>query len=178
MNKSDYQKYLQGEHWQKRRRQFLADNQHCEVCGIPRWLANIAYDQDLHVHHKSYANVGAEQDDDLAAICRRCHDIEHHNRSDFRPVKTATCEVCAAKHYNIYSDHCHKCAGVMWYGVAEAIDWTADEVLFSGCPLWETALQHIVWDIAHQGVKNFDHVRSELERHIKSALTPFFPEGE
>jgi ribosomal protein L37E len=107
MNSKEHQQYLAGEWWQKRRRAFLAEVPFCETCGLPRWLARIAYDQDLHVHHLSYEHIGAEHDRDLQALCRRCHELEHQGRSDFKqPPRQAICRPCGKIHYNIYSDLC------------------------------------------------------------------------
>jgi hypothetical protein len=110
MNSKEHQQYLAGEWWQKRRRAFLAEVPFCETCGLPRWLARIAYDQDLHVHHLSYEHIGAEHDRDLQALCRRCHELEHQGRSDFKqPPRQAICRPCGKIHYNIYSDLCDGC---------------------------------------------------------------------
>jgi hypothetical protein len=81
----------------------------CYTCTIPRWLAEIAYDQDLNVHHKSYKNLGNEDWDDLEPLCRRCHEIEKFGRSDLRAPKTAECTRCGDTHWNPYSDICVVC---------------------------------------------------------------------
>ena len=44
-------------------------------------MSVIAYDQDLHVHHKNYQNIGAELDSDLEVLCRRCHEVETFGES-------------------------------------------------------------------------------------------------
>lgn len=68
-SKMDYQEYLQSEHWQKTRKATLADrNYRCEQCGR-RW--------PLHVHHLTYANLGAERPEDLQVLCEDCHRSEH-----------------------------------------------------------------------------------------------------
>jgi hypothetical protein len=74
----------------------------------------MAYDQDLHAHHTSYAHIGMEEEiDDLEAPCRRCHDIEHHGRSDLREPKTATCGLCKKKHWNPYANQCDYCERIL-----------------------------------------------------------------
>ncbi len=111
MTKTEYRKYIISADWQGRRKEFLKFNNSCERCEIPRWLAEIAYDQDLNVHHKSYKNLGAEDWDDLESLCRRCHEIEKFNRSDLREPKSGICTSCEAKHWNPYNKYCAVCDG-------------------------------------------------------------------
>ncbi len=68
-SKMDYQKYLQSEHWQNTRKTALTDrNYRCEKCGRRG---------PLHVHHLTYANLGAERPEDLQVLCEQCHRWEH-----------------------------------------------------------------------------------------------------
>lgn len=61
----DYTLYLASDHWQEvRARTIERDGGHCMLCRSRR---------ALQVHHNSYRNLGAEQDDDLVCLCRRCH---------------------------------------------------------------------------------------------------------
>ena len=72
MNKADYQVYLQGEQWQAIRRRALARAKYkCLVCSSPF---------HLHVHHKTYSNVGDELPDDLCVLCSDCHRKVHDGR--------------------------------------------------------------------------------------------------
>jgi hypothetical protein len=113
MNKTEYRKYISSADWQERRKLFLAGKDGlgswCNRCRIPRWLASIAYDQDLHVHHKSYANIGIEKPEDLEILCKRCHEIETFSRSDLRALKVAICSVCGMEHYDVYASICEEC---------------------------------------------------------------------
>jgi hypothetical protein len=64
--------------WQNARRQALHDAQwQCTRCGTSLWLKGRA----AHVHHrKPYLNapgIGTEPLN-LMALCRSCHDAEHH----------------------------------------------------------------------------------------------------
>ncbi len=70
MNKWEYIKYLESEHWQGVRARALnrADDA-CQECGS---------EVDLHVHHLNYENIGNEKDTDLVVICEVCH-IKHHD---------------------------------------------------------------------------------------------------
>lgn len=107
--KTGYRKYIDSEEWQERRREFLIYHDKCERCAIPRWLAEVAYDQDLNVHHKSYGNLGAEDWDALEALCRRCHEIHKFGRSELRAPKSAKCSLCECTHWNPYEDTCGPC---------------------------------------------------------------------
>ena len=123
MKKGEYQQYLQSDHWRDLRKKVLRDCTGCEMCGVPRWLASIAYDQDLHLHHLTYANLGKEDRNDLQVLCARCHEIETFGRSDLRRLKTAECEFCASEHYDVYSRVCEKCVGLLQDGLHWMLDW-------------------------------------------------------
>jgi len=112
VKKSEYAKYLQSNHWQSLRKEVLKHTSSCERCRLPRWLASVAYDQDLNVHHTSYANLGNEDWMDLQVLCRYCHEIETFGRTDLRPVKSARCEMCGEIHYDVYAKLCRTCERV------------------------------------------------------------------
>jgi hypothetical protein len=113
MTKSQYRQYVESEHWQQRRRKFLSASPFCNRCNLPRWLAAIAFDQDLAVHHKNYVNVGAELDGDLEALCRRCHEIETFGRSDLRELWSRPCENCGKLIYDRFHEGaCDYCIGL------------------------------------------------------------------
>jgi len=116
MTKSEYSAYIASEDWQRRRREYLDQRTyeqlgilHCARCQIPRWLAVIAYDQDLHVHHKNYQHLGSEQAEDLSVLCRRCHELETFGRSTLRAIPLFICKQCDAIHFDPYGDHCESC---------------------------------------------------------------------
>jgi hypothetical protein len=109
MTKTEYRAYLQSDHWRAFRLRSIEAWPNCVNCEMPRWLAVIAYDQDLHVHHKNYRSRGRETLADVDNLCRRCHDIESFGRSDLREPKSATCQSCEAKHWNPYCDLCAEC---------------------------------------------------------------------
>ena len=145
--KAEYQKYLQSAHWQQRRKQFITDIGHaCEKCDIPRWLAQIAYQQDLNVHHLNYQNLGHEEDCDLEALCRRCHEIETFGRSDFRAPKKATCEFCAEDHWNVYSSLCDVCLALLGIKrpVSSRFEYT-DPRNNHESQIWESILGELLW---------------------------------
>lgn len=69
MKKYEYKEYLKSDHWQATRKATLASrNYKCEKCGACR---------QLEVHHRTYANVGAERPEDLQVLCEACHRWEH-----------------------------------------------------------------------------------------------------
>ena len=113
MTKSKYREYLGSRHWQKRRKEFLDCGRVCNRCEVPRWLSELVYDQDLHVHHLSYANLGNETDDDLEALCPRCHEIETFGRSDLKELKGHRCKECpqGMMLYDPRVDRCDFCLG-------------------------------------------------------------------
>lgn len=112
MTKSEYQTYLGSEHWLNFRKRILTDRNRCERCYLPRWLAELLYDQDLHLHHRNYASRGHETDEDVEVLCRRCHEIETFNRSDLPAPRKVTCAACGCQHYDPHNSLCHTCETV------------------------------------------------------------------
>lgn len=92
--KTEYRAYIASPGWQARRKEFLCRQSWCNRCEIPRWLAIIAYDQDLHVHHKNYENVGQEKNEDLEPLCRRCHEVETFGSSKLHKPQQVECIEC------------------------------------------------------------------------------------
>lgn len=66
-----YTDYLKSAHWKsfKARYQQSDRPQECIRCGNPRY----------ELHHRSYDHVGAEQLDDVVALCRAHHSRAHKN---------------------------------------------------------------------------------------------------
>lgn len=118
MTKTEYREYIQSPTWQARRKEVLKSIPVCLKCWIPRWLAQVAYDQDLHVHHKSYAHVGNELPCELAPLCRRCHELETFGRTDLRELKSHPCDNCSNPVFDPYFDRCEVCKSIAcgdWY---------------------------------------------------------------
>lgn len=61
-----YKQYLASPHWRAVRRKWR--KKACEYCGAKRGLC---------LHHRSYANLGAELRGDLQTLCDTCHRAEH-----------------------------------------------------------------------------------------------------
>ena len=67
-----YDAYLRSPEWRSRAaRQLAEDGQRCRVCNSG---------EDLHVHHRTYANRGAEKPGDLVTLCGACHLSFHLDR--------------------------------------------------------------------------------------------------
>lgn len=70
-----YVSYLQSEWWKEQREKALERAQHkCQLCNSPH---------DLHVHHRTYDNIGCEQPEDLTTLCKSCHYWFHKSRHKF-----------------------------------------------------------------------------------------------
>jgi 5-methylcytosine-specific restriction endonuclease McrA len=64
-----YNRYLQSAEWEQRRRKvFERCNGICEGCRATR---------AVHVHHRTYDNVGNELLYQLVGLCQACHEIAH-----------------------------------------------------------------------------------------------------
>lgn len=107
--KTEYREYIASEKWQERRRLYLKNIGYCENCLLLRWLAVVAYDQDLHVHHRSYVRVGDELDVDLQALCRRCHEIKTFSSSTLHEPQPYSCTHCGSLTFNAFDDVCEQC---------------------------------------------------------------------
>ena len=111
MTKTEYAKYLASPEWKKLRNEYITEcGGSCERCGLPRWLAELLYDQDVHVHHKTYANNGTNAEfGDLETLCRRCHEVETFGRSELKAPKEARCTACGQKHWDYRAKFCPQC---------------------------------------------------------------------
>jgi hypothetical protein len=123
----------------------------CNQCDMPRWLAEIAYDQDLHVHHLTYASRGNEEMDDLEILCRRCHELETYKRTELREVKPAFCEACGMMHWDYRSSYCIICSElrVNDRGIFRRLQ--QPDLSQQGQPYWITIFDHIVVDTVLDG---------------------------
>lgn len=59
-----YKDYIKDEDWLEKSNRYLRFNPICEICH--KW-------QSKQVHHNSYENMGNELEEDLTALCDRCH---------------------------------------------------------------------------------------------------------
>lgn len=74
MNKEQYKKYLQSNHWRVIRAWVKYKRKYCEIC-------NSKY--RLEVHHKNYDHIWHENEhpDDLMLLCDFCHDACHNMKN-------------------------------------------------------------------------------------------------
>ena len=65
----DYAAYLKSAHWRAKRREALEyHGAQCDQCGT---------DQNLQVHHKTYARLGREKMKDMQVLCQTHHNELH-----------------------------------------------------------------------------------------------------
>lgn len=73
-----YEEYLKTDHWRQRRKEILArDHEICAKCG----------DKAEEVHHRTYANLLCEPDEDLISLCTP-HHIEIHLTKVFNEISS------------------------------------------------------------------------------------------
>jgi len=64
-----YKNYIKSKWWNERKRLYYEKyKQKCAACGSRR---------NIGLHHISYKNLGYERDEDLVALCWRCHGSYH-----------------------------------------------------------------------------------------------------
>jgi hypothetical protein len=71
MDKERYRLLVKTDCWKIRREDYLGKfGWRCEIC-----VSRIP--QHIQVHHLNYDRLGQERDDDLLAVCERCHQMLH-----------------------------------------------------------------------------------------------------
>lgn len=154
LTKTEYREYIASADWQQRRKDFLNDEGgKCARCEMPRWLVVIAYDQDMHVHHKSYAHLGDEPWEDLEPLCRRCHEIETFGRSELREPPSAICDFCTKIHWNPRANFCETCEVVLGFGSdpVAILEYCMGLHPASNTPIWWDLLRDILDAVRNQG---------------------------
>lgn len=161
MTKTEYREYLCSDHWKSTRKEAIdcAEGK-CERCDLPRWLAELVYDQDVHVHHKSYANLGDEQPGDLEVLCRRCHEVESNGHSSLPKIKSHTCILCKDQHWDRRSSYCSTCSQFVNSPVVYHLCGASHPG--SGNPMWKS----IAYDLALWFVYQDDEC-AELIEYIR-----------
>jgi hypothetical protein len=151
MTKSEYREYIAGEQWQQRRKWYLFLHNSCNRCHLLRWIAIAAYDQDLHVHHKSYANIGREEDSDLEPLCKRCHEIETFGSSQLHEVRHWSCQVCGQPSFDPYNGNfCVRCETLM--GGFDEDYWG---LTWNNGTLWQSAIVDIAYTVGYSKLQAF-----------------------
>lgn len=63
-----YQDYLNSDEWKQKAGRERLKNPRCSLCNQR---------DRLHVHHRTYKNIGDEQEGDLVVLCANCHELFH-----------------------------------------------------------------------------------------------------
>jgi hypothetical protein len=129
MTKDEYQDYLQSARWKELRTNAIFLNPKCRHCSIPRWLALVAYGQDLNVHHVTYESIFTEYEaSSLVPLCRRCHDIEHFGTSEQVAPPSSKCLACEKVFWGDGSTICEGCWAITnWERKMEILDSHRDD---------------------------------------------------
>lgn len=78
VTKAGYREYIQSKEWQAVRKRYWASKmpKECYGCGKPKHPG-------MHLHHRTYKNLGNERLMDLVPVCQPCHrDIHYLYDSD------------------------------------------------------------------------------------------------
>lgn len=78
--KSEYRDYINSAQWRRKREEYWASNlsSNCYCCNKPRHTG-------MHLHHRTYKNLGNERLMDLVPVCAECHkEIHCLHRSESR----------------------------------------------------------------------------------------------
>lgn len=72
VSRAEYRAYIASPAWRRTRERYWASNMPtaCYVCDAPRRPG-------MHLHHRTYKNLGAERLMDLVPLCPSCHDEVH-----------------------------------------------------------------------------------------------------
>lgn len=69
MRNMDYNTYLTTNHWRFFRSEAIKFYQKCKVCNS---------ENNLHLHHSNYENIGRETFNDVVVLCQKCHKKFHN----------------------------------------------------------------------------------------------------
>ena len=88
-NAERYRKHMKSEKWATIKAEtFESVGRMCEICGATKGLV---------VHHRSYANIGHEGQDDLTVLCHACHHSFHEKQKwpfEHKETPRKRCAVC------------------------------------------------------------------------------------
>src|SRR5690606_19121762 len=77
----EYERYIQSAAWRRKREAYWRSGlpKNCYVCDAERRPG-------MHLHHRTYKNLGSERLMDLVPLCPGCHDLVHriHREPKFR----------------------------------------------------------------------------------------------
>ena len=78
--KLQYKDYINSPEWRRKREQYWQSklSSNCYCCDTPRH-------KGMHLHHRTYKNLGNERLMDLVPVCQACHsEIHKLHRGDVR----------------------------------------------------------------------------------------------
>lgn len=79
VSRSEYREYIRSPEWQEVRKRYFASKlpKECYVCGLSNSV--------LHLHHRTYKNLGNERLMDLVPLCPEHHFAVHefHRETNF-----------------------------------------------------------------------------------------------
>lgn len=72
VDRTDYQRYINSPEWAAVRIRYWASKlpKSCYACRRPRHPG-------MHLHHRTYKNLGAERLRDIVPMCQECHELVH-----------------------------------------------------------------------------------------------------
>lgn len=91
---NSYSSYLHSAHWSNVKAAFRASRHFKGCCYACNALDNGS--GNVHIHHRSYSNIGKEMNNDLVALCGSCHAKVHHIAKD-KTIKWT--DICFAVEY-------------------------------------------------------------------------------
>jgi hypothetical protein len=91
---TSYNSYLHSNHWSNVKASFRASaycKRRCYCCKAPDTM-----DGNIHIHHRSYGNLGKETNYDIVELCGSCHSRVHAIAKD-KTIKWT--DICFAVEY-------------------------------------------------------------------------------
>lgn len=73
----NYYNYLQSDTWKQFRKEIITIRKQCQKCGVKSCL---------NLHHKNYACLGKEKNEDVIVLCKTCH-FKFHNKNKWKKIK-------------------------------------------------------------------------------------------
>ena len=86
-----YEEYLESTHWTTFRDDYFS--RHPKKCAIT------SSEDDIHLHHVAYVNIGKETDEDVVPLCREMHELVHQLNEN-RQIPLKECHVAVEEVIN------------------------------------------------------------------------------
>lgn len=95
----EYREYIASSDWAWRRDRAFEASRKCYCCNHKASLR-----RPLDLHHLTYERFGHEPVEDLALVCRPCHDAIHNIATNGHTIRQATETVCGWRENRITPD--------------------------------------------------------------------------